>query len=92
MGKTPFKLAYGTEVRLPGKVRSPSHRLIHFEEVFNVEGLKINLELLDKVRDHTVHKMEEYKEKTKIYFGKKARVKEYVVGDLVLRDIEVRFY
>lgn len=32
--------------------------------------------------------MEEYKEKTRVYFEKKARVKEYVVGDMVLWDIE----
>lgn len=47
-GETPFKLAYGSEVRLPVEVGSPSHRMIHFEEVSNIEGLKVNLELLDE--------------------------------------------
>lgn len=85
-GETPYKLAFGSEARLPVEVGSPSHRVIHFEEVSNVEGLKVNLELLNEVRDHAVHKVEEYKEKTRIYFGKKANIREYAVGDLVLRD------
>lgn len=46
------------------------------------------MELLDEVRDHAIHRMEEYKEKTKIYSGKKAKIREYAVGDLVLRDTE----
>lgn len=57
----PFKLPYGTEARLLVEVGSPSHRVVHFEEVSNVECLKINLELLDEVRDQVVRKMEEYK-------------------------------
>ncbi|XP_074323935.1 uncharacterized protein LOC141660851 [Apium graveolens] len=43
--ETPFKLAYGTEARLPVETRSPSHRVINFDEVSNIEGLKTNLEL-----------------------------------------------
>ncbi|XP_074336785.1 uncharacterized protein LOC141673957 [Apium graveolens] len=87
-GETPFKLAYDTEARLPIETGSPSHRVVNFDEVSNIEGLRTNLELLDEVRDQAVEKMERYKEKTKLYFAKKAKIKEYVVGDLVLRDIE----
>ncbi|XP_074369996.1 uncharacterized protein LOC141711449 [Apium graveolens] len=69
--ETPFKLAYGTEVRLPVETGSPSHRGINFDNVSNVKGLKTNLELLDEVGDRAVMKMENYKEKTKLYFAKK---------------------
>ncbi|XP_074356041.1 uncharacterized protein LOC141695713 [Apium graveolens] len=86
--ETPFKLAYDTEVRLPVETGSPSHRVTNFDEVSNIEGLRTNLELLDEVRDRAVGKMESYKEKTKLYFAKKTRIREYVVGDLVLRDTE----
>lgn len=87
-GETPFKMAYGTEVVLPIEVGSPSHRTIHFEEISNEEGIRTNLELIDEVRDQAVHRMERYKEKTRAYFGQKARVKNFGVGDLVLRDTE----
>ncbi|XP_074359933.1 uncharacterized protein LOC141700056 [Apium graveolens] len=87
-GETPFKLAYGTEARLPVETGSPSHRVANFDEVSNIEGLRTNLELLDEVRDRAVEKMDGYKEKTRLYFAKKARIREYVVRDLVLRDTE----
>ncbi|XP_074352928.1 uncharacterized protein LOC141692087 [Apium graveolens] len=87
-GETPFKLSYGTEARLPVETGSPSHRVTNFDEISNIEGLKTNLLLLDEVRDRVVQKMENYKEKTKLYFTKKAKVKEYEVGDLVLRHTE----
>ncbi|XP_074337441.1 uncharacterized protein LOC141674630 [Apium graveolens] len=87
-GETPFKLAYGTKARLPVETGSPSHRVVNFDEVSNIEGLKTILELLDEVRDRAVEKIESYKEKTKLYFAKKAKIREYEVGDLVLRDTE----
>ncbi|XP_074356292.1 uncharacterized protein LOC141695992 [Apium graveolens] len=87
-GETPFKLAYGIEARLPVETGSPSHTVTNFDKVSNIEGLRTNLELLDEVRDRAVEKMESCKEKTKLYFAKKARIREYVAGDLVLRDTE----
>ncbi|XP_074324372.1 uncharacterized protein LOC141661288 [Apium graveolens] len=86
--KTPFKLAYGSEARIPVETGSPFHRVINFDEISNIEGLKTNLELLDEVRDQAVKNMEAYKEKTKLYFAKKARIREYEIGDLVLRHTE----
>ncbi|XP_074355626.1 uncharacterized protein LOC141695267 [Apium graveolens] len=84
----PFQIAYGSEARLLVKIGSPPHGVINFDEVSNIEGLKNNLELLDEVRDWEVQRMERYKEKTKPYFEKKAKIKEYEVGDLVLQDTE----
>ncbi|XP_074351707.1 uncharacterized protein LOC141690847 [Apium graveolens] len=86
--ETPFKLAYDTEAHIPIKTGSPSHRVMNFDEISNIEGLKTNLELLDEVRDKAVKRMEGYKEKTKLYFGKKAKFREYEAGDLVLGHTE----
>ncbi|XP_074377810.1 uncharacterized protein LOC141719337 [Apium graveolens] len=87
-GEIPFKLAYGTEVMLPIEVGSPSHRAINFDEIENEEGLRTNIELIDEVRDQAVERMEKYKGKTKQYFSKKSRVKNFQVRDLILRDTE----
>ncbi|XP_074324314.1 uncharacterized protein LOC141661227 [Apium graveolens] len=86
--ETPFKLAYGTEARIPIETWSPSHRVTNFDEVSNIESLKTNLELLDKVRDRDVDQMESFKEKTKLYFVKNAKIGEYEMGNLVLRHTE----
>ncbi|XP_074378074.1 uncharacterized protein LOC141719596 [Apium graveolens] len=87
-GEIPFKLAYGTKAILPIEVGSPSHREINFNVIANEEGLRTNIKLTDEVRDQAVAKMEKYKEKTKEHFSKKSRVKNFQVGDLVLRDTE----
>ncbi|XP_074352610.1 uncharacterized protein LOC141691751 [Apium graveolens] len=73
---------------MPIEIGSPSLRDINFDEISNIEGLKTNLELLDEVRDKAVKRMEGYKEKTKLYFGKKAKIREYEAGDLVLQHTE----
>ncbi|XP_074327877.1 uncharacterized protein LOC141665794 [Apium graveolens] len=72
-GETPFKLAYGTEARLSVETGSPFHRVVSFDEVLNIEGLRINLELLDEVRDRAVEEMESYKEKTNFTLQKRPR-------------------
>ncbi|XP_074327822.1 uncharacterized protein LOC141665739 [Apium graveolens] len=87
-GETPFKIDYGTEAMLPIEVGSPSHRAINFDEEANKEGLRTNIELIDEVRDQAVERMEKYKEKTREHFSKKSRVRNFQVGDLVLRDTE----
>ncbi|XP_074336505.1 uncharacterized protein LOC141673658 [Apium graveolens] len=71
----------------PVEVGSPSHRAINFDEEAN-EGLRTNMELIDEVRNYDVEKMERYKDKTREHFSKKSRVKNFQVGDLVLRDTE----
>ncbi|XP_074342563.1 uncharacterized protein LOC141680163 [Apium graveolens] len=84
----PFKLAYGSEARLPVETGSPSHKVVNFDEVSNIEGLRTNFELLDEVRDQAVKKMGGYKEKTTLYFGKEAKIREYEVEDPILWDTE----
>ncbi|XP_074347019.1 uncharacterized protein LOC141685838 [Apium graveolens] len=90
-GETPFKLAYGTEAMLPIEIGSPSLRAINFDEIANEEGLRTNIDLIDEVRDQAVARMEKYKEKTKEHFSKKFRVKNFQVGDFVLRDTEASY-
>ncbi|XP_074346181.1 uncharacterized protein LOC141684949 [Apium graveolens] len=87
-GETPFKLAYGTKAMLSIKVGSPSHRAINFDKIANDEGLRTNIELIDEVRDQAMARMEKYKEKTKEHFSKKSKVKNFQIGDLILRDTE----
>ncbi|XP_074378001.1 uncharacterized protein LOC141719521 [Apium graveolens] len=86
--ETHYKFAYGTEAMLPIKAGSPSHREINFDEIDNEEGLMINIKLIDEVRDQAIARMEKYNERTKEHFSKRSRVRNFKVGDLVLRDTE----
>lgn len=87
-GESPFKLAFGTEALAPIEIGSSSYRAINFEEEPNAQGLRTNLDLLDETREAAVEKMAAYKEKTKEFFGKRARIKTYIEGDLVNRATE----
>lgn len=73
---------------LPVGVGSLSFRAINFEEQGNDQGLRTNLELIGEVRDIAVNKMEKYKKKTRDFFSKRTRVKNFDVNDLALRDVE----
>ena len=51
MGKTPFKMAFGTEVVVPVEVGVSSLRRISYDEQSNDEGLKLALPCLPEVKD-----------------------------------------
>lgn len=44
--------------------------------------------MLEETRNEAVEKMDKYKAKTREYFGKRARIKTFTVGDLVNRATE----
>ena len=49
-GKTPFKLAYGSETVIPAEVHMTSHRVRKYQAEENEEQLRLNLDLMDEVR------------------------------------------
>ena len=49
-GKTPFKLAYRSEVVIPTEVHMASHRVKKYQAEENEEQLCLNLDLMDEVR------------------------------------------
>ncbi|KAK4394172.1 hypothetical protein Sango_1888000 [Sesamum angolense] len=50
-GKSPFTLAYGTEVIIPAELGMPSHRILHFNEENNSQLLKEHIDLIDELRE-----------------------------------------
>ena len=48
--ETPFKLAYGSEAVIPAEVHMMSHRMRKYQAEENEEQLRLNLDLVDKVR------------------------------------------
>lgn len=83
-GKTPFKLAYGTEALIPLDIGVGSDRIASYNLFPNTEGLRTNLELLDEVREEAVDKITKYQAQVSRYFSKRVREKTFEVGDLVL--------
>ena len=51
MGKTRFKMTFGTEAVVPVEIGVSSIRKAWYDEQSNDEGLKLALDCLPKVRD-----------------------------------------
>ena len=51
--ETPFKLTYGSEAVIPAEVHMANHRVMKYQDEDNEEQLRLNLDLIDKVRMNT---------------------------------------
>ena len=49
-GKTPFKLAYGSETVIPTEVHMANHKVMKYQDEDNEEQLRLNLDLINEVR------------------------------------------
>ena len=50
MGETPFRLAYGSEAVIADEVGLTSYRVENYDENKNDEAIRLQLDLVDKVR------------------------------------------
>ena len=85
--ETPFALAFGTEVVAPVEVGIKSPRIELTSEEHNDEALRLNLELLDEMREQVQRRTEEYQRKTARYYNQKVKPWSYLPGDLVLKKL-----
>ena len=56
-GKTPFRLAYGSEAVIPAEVRLTSYRVENHDEIRNDETMRLQLDLVDEVRVTTEQRL-----------------------------------
>ena len=63
-------------------IKSPRIELA--SEEHNDEALRLNLELLNEMREQVQRRTEEYQRKTARYYNKKVKPRSYMPGDLVL--------
>ena len=59
-GETPFRLTYGTEAVIPVKVEIDSIRREMFQEEYNDDQLRVNLDCIDEIREKAFDKMTKY--------------------------------
>ena len=59
--ETPFKLAYGSEAVIPAEVQMVSHMVKEYQAEENEVQLRLNLDLIDKVRMDTKQRIAGYK-------------------------------
>ncbi|CAL2270520.1 unnamed protein product [Prunus armeniaca] len=83
--ETPFSLAYGTEAIIPPHVSVPSIGIEVGGIEQNSEQMRLNLDLLEGEREKAIVRVASYQQRLKSYYDKRAKIRQFQPGDLVLR-------
>ena len=86
-GETPFRLAYGSEAVILAKVGLTSYRVENHDENRNDEAIRLQLDLVDKVRAIAKQRLARYQDLMAKYYNSKVRHRDFQVGDLILRKV-----
>ncbi|XP_075079067.1 uncharacterized protein LOC142164667 [Nicotiana tabacum] len=86
-GKTPFLLVYGAEALIPVEVGEPSTRYTQATEESNEEEMRINLDLLEEMREAALIRMAAQKQIIERYYNRKAHLRYFKIGDFILKKV-----
>lgn len=85
-GASPFRLAFGVEVVSPVEISLTSPRVETFDPPSSEMGIKFHNDLIEEARDEAGERTILYQRKTATYFNKKVKGRQFLEGDLVLRE------
>ncbi|XP_024033455.1 uncharacterized protein LOC112095582 [Citrus clementina] len=86
-GETPFALAFGHEAVVPAEIGTTTHRTGHFNEQENDEQMCLNLDLLTERREQAAEQSVIYQQRVARYYNQKVNIRQFGVGDWVLRRV-----
>ena len=89
IGETPFKLAYGSETIIPVEVHMANHRVTMYQDKDNEEQLRLNLDLIDKVRTDAEQRTAKYKNLMARQYDAMVKPRRFNIGDLVLKRVSL---
>ena len=87
--ETSFKLAYGSEVVIPAEVHMANHRVMRYQDEENKELLRLNLDLIDKVRMDAKHKIAVYKNLMARQYDAMVKPRRFNIRDLILKRVSL---
>lgn len=85
IGYTPFFMVYGAEAVLPSDIEYDSPRVRGYEEEDAEESWKDDINAKEEARLLALKRIVVYQQKLRQYQGRRIWVREFNVGDLVLR-------
>ncbi|KAI3461303.1 hypothetical protein Pfo_017966 [Paulownia fortunei] len=88
-GESPFNLTYGIEAIAPAEIGEPSWRMTNYAPQHNDNALRVNLDLIEELREKAASRSEMYKARMARAYNMKVHSRSFQVGDLVLRKAEV---
>jgi len=81
----PFSLVYGSDAMIPIEIQKSSPRFQSFVVEESNKGRKVNLDLLDEVRDHANINLEALKRRVEVRHKTKTKPRQFRIADLVMR-------
>ena len=88
-GKTPFKLAYGSEAVILAEVHMANHRVTMYQDKDNEEQLRLNLDLIDEVRTDADERTARYKNLMARQYDAIVKSRRFNIGDLVPKKVSL---
>ena len=85
--ETPFNLVYGLDAMIPVEIQESSPRFQNFVVEESNEERKVNLDLLDEVREETKIKAKALKRRVEYKHSLKLKPRQFQVADLVMRKV-----
>ena len=76
-GETPFRMAYGTEAVLPLEISLNSPRVENFTPESSEEGLRLNTDLIEEVRESASLRVAQYQQKVAQYYNAKVNPRNF---------------
>ena len=83
--ETPFSLVYGSDAMIPVEIQENSPRFQNFVVEESNEERKVNLDLLDEVREEARIKAKALKRRVEYKYSSKLRPRQFQVADLVMQ-------
>ena len=87
IGKTPFQLAYGSEVIIPAEIEFISNKVENYYENRNDETMRLQLDQVDEVRATAEQRLTWYQDLMAKHYNSRVRHRDFQVGDVVLRKV-----
>jgi hypothetical protein len=77
-------MTYGSEAVVPVEIGLMTLRTSTYDDRENEEQLRLNLDLIDEVRETAEARMKRYQEKMARHYNSRAKPRQFSIGDLVL--------
>ncbi|KAL0331627.1 UNVERIFIED_CONTAM: hypothetical protein Sangu_1708200 [Sesamum angustifolium] len=88
-GETPFCLVYGSEAVIPTEIGEEKTRVAQCNPVENEQARNYDLVTIEDIRDKAYVKILHYKGLMMKSYNNRVKLRNFQVGDLVLKEVEV---
>ena len=88
-GETPFQLAYRNKAVILAEVHMANHRVMKYQDEDNEEQLRLNLDMIDKVRMNAKQRTARYKNLMAKQYDAMVKPRRFNIGYLVLKMVSL---